>query len=120
MLNPMRITLVGAVALLFGLAALVNAVPPAPNVVMGTDPSAGRSLEEAALAAATEAYWYMRRRRSQQCAEVANGRALPEGGRGGRRPGKMKGKPRMARHKGMAVAYKGVAVYVRDRVPQHS
>jgi hypothetical protein len=27
--------------LIFGLAALVNAVPPAPDVVMGTDPSAG-------------------------------------------------------------------------------
>jgi threonine/homoserine/homoserine lactone efflux protein len=42
MLDLRRITLVWAVALLFGLAALVNAVPPAPDVVKGTDyPSAG-------------------------------------------------------------------------------
>jgi hypothetical protein len=40
MLNPRRIMLVGAVATLFGLAALVNAVPPAPNVVMGAPPGA--------------------------------------------------------------------------------
>jgi hypothetical protein len=38
MLNPRRTTLVSAVALLFDLAALVNAIPPAPHVVMGTDP----------------------------------------------------------------------------------
>jgi carbohydrate-binding DOMON domain-containing protein len=34
MLDPRRITLVWPVALIFGLAALVNAVPPALDVVM--------------------------------------------------------------------------------------
>jgi hypothetical protein len=56
MLNLRRITLVGAVAMFLGLAALVNAVPHAPDVVMGTDPSAGSSLQAVALAAATDAY----------------------------------------------------------------
>mmetsp|Transcript_12678 Transcript_12678/g.22678 ORF Transcript_12678/g.22678 Transcript_12678/m.22678 type:complete len:143 (-) Transcript_12678:791-1219(-) len=101
MLNVRRITLVGAVALLVGLAALVNAVPPAPDVVMGTDPSAGSAMRAAALAAATVAYWYLRRRRSQQRAEVGNVGALPQGGRGGYRHGKAKGKPRRAWMKGI-------------------
>jgi hypothetical protein len=68
----------------------------------------------------TASYWYMRRRRSQESAEVAYGRALPMGGRGGCRPGKAKSKPRRAWIKGMSVAYRGDAVHVRDRVPQHS
>ena len=102
MLNVRRITLVGAVALLVGLAALVNAIPPAaPDVVMGTDPSAGSAMRAAALAAATTAYWYLRRRRSQQRAEVGNVGALPQGGRGGYRHGKAKGKPRRAWMKGI-------------------
>jgi hypothetical protein len=45
MSNLRRIRLVGAVAMLYGLAALVNAVPPAPYVVIGTDPSAGSSVQ---------------------------------------------------------------------------
>jgi hypothetical protein len=88
MLNVRRITLVEAVALLVGLAALVNAISSAPYVVMGTDPSAGSCVRAAALAAATTTYWYLRRRRSQQRAEVGNVGALPQGGRGGCRPGK--------------------------------
>jgi hypothetical protein len=58
--------LVGAVALHFGLAALVNAVPPAPHVVTGADHSAGSFVQAVALAAATATYWYIRRCRSQQ------------------------------------------------------
>jgi hypothetical protein len=34
--------------------------------------------------------------RAQQRAKMANGRTLPHGGRGGRRPKKIKGKPRRA------------------------
>jgi hypothetical protein len=53
MLYLRGITLVGAVALLFALAELVNAVPPTPYVAMGNDPSAGSSVHAAALAAVT-------------------------------------------------------------------
>jgi hypothetical protein len=56
MLNLRRITLVRAVPMLFGLAALVNAVPPTPNVMMSTDSSAWSYVHVAALAAATVAY----------------------------------------------------------------
>jgi hypothetical protein len=64
MLNVRRITLVGAVALLVDLAALVNAIPPAPYVVMGTDPSAGSCVRAAALASAAAAYWYIHEKAS--------------------------------------------------------
>jgi hypothetical protein len=56
MLNVRRITLVRAVALLVGLAALVNAIPAAPDVVMGTDPSAGSCVRASALASAATGY----------------------------------------------------------------
>jgi lysozyme family protein len=79
-------TRVGAVASLFGLAALANAIPPMPYVVMATDPAAISCVQVAALACATVASWYMRRRRAQERAKVANGRTLPHGGHEGRRP----------------------------------
>jgi hypothetical protein len=56
MLNLRRITLVVAVAIMFGLAALVKAVPPAPDVVIGTDPSAMCSLNASALTISTAAF----------------------------------------------------------------
>jgi hypothetical protein len=47
--------------MLFGVAELVNAVPPTHNdVVMGTDPSAESCVQAHVLAADTIAYWYLR------------------------------------------------------------
>jgi hypothetical protein len=44
MLNLRRITVVGDLALLFGLVALTNNLPPMPGVVMSTDPAAGSCM----------------------------------------------------------------------------
>jgi hypothetical protein len=56
MMNMRRNTTpVGAVASLFGLAALANAVPPMPYMVMATIPAAESCVQVAALAGATVA-----------------------------------------------------------------